>query len=162
MSYLAFAREMLGNLFKAPATGGYPLQPKEFPDIDRGRVVNNIGACIFCGLCMRNCPSGAITVDRAARTWSIDRFACVQCRGCVEHCPKKCLRMEPRYMEPARKKATEILRGGPLPPPRTGSAASAGEKQTGAAVTDSSPHREAAPGSSEKQASEAGKEAPDA
>lgn len=88
MSYLAFAREMLGNLFKPPATVEYPLKPKTFPEINRGKVVNSIDDCIFCGMCMRVCPSAAITVDRGARTWSINRFACVQCRGCVDHCPK--------------------------------------------------------------------------
>ena len=92
MSYLAFAREMLGNLFKPPATVEYPLKPKTFPEINRGKVVNSIDDCIFCGMCMRVCPSAAITVDRGARTWSINRFACVQCKGCVDHCPKKCLR----------------------------------------------------------------------
>lgn len=49
MSYLAFAREMLGNLFKPPATVEYPLKPKTFPEINRGKVVNSIDDCIFAG-----------------------------------------------------------------------------------------------------------------
>lgn len=120
MSYLAFAREMLGNLFKPPATVEYPLKPKTFPEINRGKVVNSIDDCIFCGMCMRVCPSAAITVDRGARTWSINRFACVQCKGCVDHCPKKCLRMDVQYTEPAREKTSEVLQGKPLPPPVPG------------------------------------------
>lgn len=117
MSYLAFAREMLGNLFKPPATVEYPLKPKTFPEINRGKVVNSIDDCIFCGMCMRICPSAAITVDRGTRTWSINRFACVQCKACVDHCPKKCLGMDVQYTEPAREKTSEVLQGKPLPTP---------------------------------------------
>ena len=100
MSYLSFAREMLGNLFKPPATSQYPFQPRKVYEADRGKVVNDINNCIFCGMCMRNCPSDAITVDRNARTWKINRFACVQCKECVTNCPKKCLTMENLYTIP--------------------------------------------------------------
>ena len=67
-------------------------------------------------MCMRNCPSAAITVDRNARTWKINRFACVQCRECVANCPKKCLQMETEYTAPDTKKSEEVLQGPPLPP----------------------------------------------
>ena len=58
---------------------------------DRSRIVNNIMKCIFCGQCMRNCPSGAITVDRRSRTWRINLEACVNCGTCIDNCPRKCL-----------------------------------------------------------------------
>ena len=116
MSYLSFAREMLGNLFKPPATSQYPFQPRKVYEADRGKVVNDINNCIFCGMCMRNCTSAAITVDRNARTWKINRFACVQCRECVANCPKKCLQMETEYTAPDTKKSEEVLQGPPLPP----------------------------------------------
>ena len=77
MSFMSFASEMLGNLFKPPATSQYPFKPRKVYEADRGKVINNIDNCIFCGMCMRNCPSDAITVDRNARTWKINRFACV-------------------------------------------------------------------------------------
>ena len=75
MSFMSFASEMLGNLFKPPATSQYPFKPRKVYEADRGKVINNIDNCIFCGMCMRNCPSDAITVDRNARTWKINRFA---------------------------------------------------------------------------------------
>ena len=68
---------------------------------------------------MRNCPSDAITVDRNARTWKINRFACVQCKECVTNCPKKCLSMDTEYTAPATEKTEEVLQGqGPPPPPK--------------------------------------------
>ena len=50
--------------------------------------------CIYCGLCMRNCPQGAITVDRKEKSWVLDEEKCVQCGICITKCPKKCLSFE--------------------------------------------------------------------
>lgn len=49
--------------------------------------------CVYCTLCAKNCPNGAITVDRANKTWEIDTDLCVQCGICISKCPKKCLTM---------------------------------------------------------------------
>ena len=116
MSFMSFASEMLGNLFKPPATSQYPFEPRKVYEADRGKVINNIDNCIFCGMCMRNCPSDAITVDRNARTWKINRFACVQCKESVTTCPKKCLTMDTEYPAPATEKEEEVLQGPPPPP----------------------------------------------
>ena len=86
MSYLTFAKEMLKNLFSSPVTTQYPLQPKEFDEGARGKVLNDIDNCIFCGMCQRNCPADAIVVDRVKRTWTINPFLCVQCQLCVDNC----------------------------------------------------------------------------
>ena len=111
MSFMSFASEMLGNLFKPPATSQYPFKPRKVYEADRGKVINDINNCIFCGMCMRNCPSDAITVDRNARTWKINRFACVQCKECVTNCPKKSLSMDTEYTAPATEKTEEVLQG---------------------------------------------------
>ena len=55
-------------------------------------------------MCMRSCPPGAIKVDRAGKTWSINRFDCIQCGYCAEKCPKKCLSITPGYQEPGPEK----------------------------------------------------------
>ena len=112
---MKFAGFALKNLFSKPATYGYPFVKKDYKERYRGKVVIDIDECIFCGLCSRKCPSGAITVDRNARTWSIERMGCVQCANCVEGCPKKCLSMENMYSEPSDTKTVDIFKGKPDP-----------------------------------------------
>ena len=43
--------------------------------------------CIGCGICEKNCPSGAIKVENFNAT--IDQSKCTGCGICVEKCPKK-------------------------------------------------------------------------
>lgn len=106
---MGFTGTVLKNLFSKPATTSYPATPREYPERSRGHVENQIADCIFCGLCMRSCPPGAIKVDRNAGTWSINRFDCVQCGYCTEKCPKKCLHMVPGYQQPADAKSIDIM-----------------------------------------------------
>ena len=113
---LTFARTAFGNLFKKPATTGYPYEPAEFPERMRGHVEIAGDQCICCGMCMRSCPPGAITVDRKAGTWTIRRFDCIQCGSCVNVCPKKCLTMAAGYTAPDVKKSSETFTASPLPP----------------------------------------------
>ncbi|MCQ4635480.1 4Fe-4S binding protein [Anaerovorax odorimutans] len=56
-----------------------------------GELTCNLDECIYCGLCSKNCPCDALTVDRKEKVWKVDTDACVSCGACVEKCPKKCL-----------------------------------------------------------------------
>lgn len=107
--FFIFTRRIIGNLFRKPATVGYPYEPAEYPERMRGHVEIEIETCITCGLCARSCPSQAIQVDRKAGTWTISRFDCVQCGCCVLVCPKKCLRMEKGYTEPDVEKKSDMF-----------------------------------------------------
>ena len=94
----------LKSLFSKPETVLYPIEKKTPPAGLKGHVTNDVEICILCGICQKRCPAAAIEVDKAARTWSIDRFRCVQCGSCVRECPKQCLAMEPTYEPPAARK----------------------------------------------------------
>lgn len=89
--------DIFRNLFSRPVTRNYPYERRpDFPGV-RGRLMIDGEKCIFCGMCMRKCPSNAITVTRKPEaSWQFDRFRCIVCGACVEGCPKKCLRLAPR------------------------------------------------------------------
>ena len=59
-----------------------------------GKPVNAGDAGVYCTLCAKKCPQGAITVDRAAKTWALDAEKCVGCGLCAASCPKKCLTLK--------------------------------------------------------------------
>lgn len=107
MNIMVFAKTAFHNLFSKPATRPYPFAPRQYPERTRGHIEIDIDNCIFCGLCSKKCPCGAITVDRAGKSWSIDRFGCIQCGYCVESCNKHSLSMKNTYTEPAARKTTD-------------------------------------------------------
>lgn len=85
------ARIALRNLLSKPATRRYPFVVRQPFAASRGKLEIDFPLCVFCGACSKHCPADAIHVDRAASSWSIDRFKCVLCGACVRACPKKCL-----------------------------------------------------------------------
>ena len=108
MAFVNFTKTELKNLFKKPATEKYPEGPSTIKDATRGHVANNMDACVLCSVCQMRCPTGAITVDRKAQTWTIRPFSCIQCRRCVDNCPKKSLSMQKEYTEPDMTKSEQV------------------------------------------------------
>jgi len=109
MGSFKIGKVVLKSLFKKPATLMYPVVPREFQERTRGHVEMDIDSCILCGICSKRCPAGAITVDRAAKKWSIERMSCVQCSACVDSCPKKSLSMANKYFEPGTAKVVDTF-----------------------------------------------------
>lgn len=100
MTIYPMAKVIIKSLFSKPATQLYPVVKKDYYPGTRGRVANDVESCIYCGICQRRCPAGAITVDRKEKSWSIEPMRCIACNFCVEICPKKSLTMENRYTDP--------------------------------------------------------------
>ena len=130
MRTMRFTRTALKNLFSPPVTRPYPEQPREYPERTRGHVEIDIDTCILCGLCSRKCPTGAITVNRAEKTWKIERFGCIQCGCCVETCPKKCLTMKNAYTQPGAEKVSDTFLKTNMPAPAAKPAAKPQEAGT--------------------------------
>lgn len=101
MSFLRMSKSLFKNLFHGPYTVQYPIKQKDKYERTRGRIMVDIDNCVFCGMCSKRCPTGAISVERANTKWSIDRLKCIQCNYCNEVCPKKCLKMENQYTSPS-------------------------------------------------------------
>ena len=72
---------------KAPETA-HAVQPR-----DDGKPVNDPSKCIYCTLCAKKCPQEAITVDRKAKTWTLNEDECVCCGTCQSACPKDAIIM---------------------------------------------------------------------
>ncbi len=65
----------LRSLFGKPETVRYPFEEPEHPAALRGKVVFNLDNCIYCGICEKRCPTGAISVNKKDSTWSIDHLS---------------------------------------------------------------------------------------
>lgn len=115
MAVLKMSKTALKSLFTKPATKMYPVVPKEYKERTRGAIDIDIESCIFCGICSRKCPSNAIKVTKAEKTWEIERMRCVQCNCCVEVCPKKCLSMNNKYTEPNTEKVKDTFKDARVP-----------------------------------------------
>ncbi|MDR1185428.1 MAG: 4Fe-4S binding protein [Coriobacteriales bacterium] len=109
MGSFVLARMSFRNLFKKPATRLYPVVASVVTPMTKGHIVNDIEACILCGICAKKCPSLALAVDRAAGTWIIDPYACIQCYTCVRTCPKDSLTMLAQYTPASVTMASQTL-----------------------------------------------------
>lgn len=91
MSYFGMAKLTLRSALRRPATRGYPLEARRIIPDSRGLLVFAKANCVFCSVCRKKCPTGAIGVHRNQKKWTIDRLRCISCGYCVESCPKHCL-----------------------------------------------------------------------
>lgn len=109
MGFFKLGGMTLGSMFKKPATLQYPYETKPAPVGLKGHIVIDVDKCILCGMCMRNCCTNDIQVDRENRKWSVDPFQCIQCQYCVKICPKHALSMDTAYWKPATQKEREVF-----------------------------------------------------
>ena len=46
------------------------------------------GECIACGVCVDECPQGALTVDDVC---VVDEDSCIECGICIDSCPSNAI-----------------------------------------------------------------------
>ena len=86
--------EVLAHVLKKPATANYPFVKTPKPDKFRGKLVFFAEKCIGCKICMKDCPSNAITINKIGEKQFeaiLELDKCLYCAQCVDSCPKKAL-----------------------------------------------------------------------
>lgn len=86
--------EAMRSLFKKPATVSYPYAKAEKPEHFRGKLLFDPTKCIGCKMCMRDCPAGAIEIEKVGdkQFRAVVRLdKCIYCAQCVDSCSRNAL-----------------------------------------------------------------------
>ena len=83
----------LHNLVSRPATRRYPSEVRPHFAGTRGTIEFDLDTCVFCGLCVRRCPTVALSCSREDRSFAIEQLRCIACGVCVDVCNKNSLHM---------------------------------------------------------------------
>jgi formate hydrogenlyase subunit 6/NADH:ubiquinone oxidoreductase subunit I len=108
MAYFEMSKLALKWALRKPPTSRYPFEPRRALDGSRGQLRFTRDNCVYCTVCAKKCPTGALTVDRARKKWIIDRLLCITCGYCVEACPKKSLDLITHHGTPTVTKDREF------------------------------------------------------
>ena len=93
-------KEVLGAAGKKPATVQYPFERMEMPAKFRGRIRFLSDKCIGCKMCVRDCPSNCLTINKIGDKKFeavLNMDMCIYCGQCVDSCPKDALEVPPEF-----------------------------------------------------------------
>lgn len=103
---------LIGFIIRKPVTVRYPKERLYVPETLRGKMKFSLERCISCGLCARDCPSGACTmheIDGKKRP-VFDLDFCTFCGQCADTCPKDAIEMTAEFELAHYKKGEAIVK----------------------------------------------------
>ena len=65
MAYFEMSRLALKWALTKPPTSRYPFEPRKALAGSRGRLIFTKDNCVYCTVCAKKCPTGALLVNRA-------------------------------------------------------------------------------------------------
>jgi len=86
-------KKVASYFFTKPATAGYPFDKPQLQDNYRGQMELDMKKCVGCGICSRDCPSGAIQMvdfyGKKRPQFRLDK--CLFCYQCADSCTRKAI-----------------------------------------------------------------------
>ncbi len=103
--------QVVKSIFEKPNTRKYPSVKIVVPEGFRGKQVLDPEKCISCGLCARDCPSGAIKMTefgtKTLPVFLLDR--CVFCYQCADSCPRNAIATSKDFELASTKRADLVV-----------------------------------------------------
>lgn len=100
------------HLFKRAVTLEYPEKKKILNDSFRGKL--EVNGCVGCGVCLKVCPTGAISYQKDENgkvcNYKIDLKKCIFCGNCSYYCPTGAIKMTKDYELASENKEDLILK----------------------------------------------------
>jgi len=114
------AGEVLRHATQKPNTVNYPAVKVEMPPAFRGKLRFHAARCVGCKLCQKDCPAGALAIEKVGekRFQAVFQFdRCIYCAQCVDSCNKDALESTTEYELATLDRATLRVTYAPEPPP---------------------------------------------
>jgi len=113
--------EVLRHSTQAPATVNYPAVKAVMPPAFRGKIVFHAARCVGCKLCQKDCPAGALTIEKVGdkRFTAVFQFdRCIYCAQCVDSCNKDAMESTREFELATLDRGTlKVVYHAPPPPP---------------------------------------------